>query len=719
MTLKLKSNKVLRVTAIINLLITVFVCILLKYSGLLWNNFDYKLVDVFYKKSVENGQGVKFDKKIVHVNITKETYDYFNTPDLDRKDIARLNNAINVFEPRAMMYDVIFEKKKQAFADSILYSSFANFSGDVYLPVGFQLRGKDVRFRWGSGTAMRLLKNEYIKKLSVAGAGKPKSAEWAMMQQDTFASVSHNSGHINAVADGDAIYRHYPMVVKIDSCYFPAVSLAMFLDYMSVPFDSIKIDWGNAITIPKTANSFLDKDMTIPIDESGNAFIPYPCNWLDAVNHIDAHILLKNAENDEMTASFSNVMGGSFVFVSDISPGVSDIGQTTLEGNVPLVFVHSSLLNAMLGNTFYSEWKNSNVILVVILLSVVFSLSAFPKSNIFFFLSGIFVFGGLIFFTYLQMNSQSLFPLPTVLISTASIWLGILVVMNVMITKEQAFIKGAFAKYVPEKVINKILDNPEALALSGDEKTVSILFSDIVNFTAIAETLSSEKLVKLLNLYFTQMTSIVLEQGGIIDKYIGDGLMAEFGAPLEVPNHANAAVTCALFMRKKLIGLNKQLRTEGLPEINFRVGINTGSVKIGNMGSDQVFDYTVLGDAVNLASRLEGANKAYGTHLMISEYTYEGLTKDLYRTRPLDVIVVKGKTKPVLVYEVFAFSDERLESSDEAYFTAYTRAFNSFTRANYEEARKNFRQALTVRIDDPASLSLLKKISEMSVSGYA
>ena len=112
MTLKLKSNKVLRVTAIINLLITVFVCILLKYSGLLWNNFDYKLVDVFYKKSVENGQGVKFDKKIVHVNITKETYDYFNTPDLDRKDIARLNNAINVFEPRAMMYDVIFEKKE-------------------------------------------------------------------------------------------------------------------------------------------------------------------------------------------------------------------------------------------------------------------------------------------------------------------------------------------------------------------------------------------------------------------------------------------------------------------------------------------------------------------------------------------------------------------------------------------------------------------------------
>ena len=214
------------------------------------------------------------------------------------------------------------------------------------------------------------------------------------------------------------------------------------------------------------------------------------------------------------------------------------------------------------------------------------------------------------------------------------------------------------------------------------------------NFTTLSERLSPQELVRLLNIYLTEMTAIVLEQGGIIDKYIGDGIMAEYGAPIPVPQHADQAVRTALHMQRRLEELRPNGANKVCPELRCRVGINTGTMVVGNIGSEQVFNYTVIGDAVNLASRLEGANKHYQTLVMISEFTHDCLTPNLFRTRLLDAIRVKGRLQPVKVYEVYGESTDAIPADDLAYYHAYDEACAAYLERRFDVARAQFEAAL-------------------------
>jgi adenylate cyclase len=189
--------------------------------------------------------------------------------------------------------------------------------------------------------------------------------------------------------------------------------------------------------------------------------------------------------------------------------------------------------------------------------------------------------------------------------------------------------------------------------------------------------------------------------------------MAEFGAPLPMPDHAEKAVRAGIEMQKRLQELRSAWRNDGLPELHCRVGINTGPMVIGNMGSDQVFDYTVIGDAVNLASRLEGANKLYNTRLMISEYTQQALQPGVFRTRVLDVIRVKGKSRPVRVFEVYGETRLPLPPEDELYYAAYQEAMELYLARQFDRAGEKFRAALNIRPGDPASAEMLKRTGNL------
>ncbi len=212
-------------------------------------------------------------------------------------------------------------------------------------------------------------------------------------------------------------------------------------------------------------------------------------------------------------------------------------------------------------------------------------------------------------------------------------------------------IKKAFSKYLSPSVLKSVLADPDNMKLGGEKVEATILFSDIAGFTTISENCQPEVISHLINTYMTAMTSIILKYNGTIDKFIGDAIMAFWGAPVPDPDHALNACRTAVAMQERLITLRDELRGMGLPEITVRIGLNTGMVIAGNMGSEDLFDYTVLGDAVNLASRLEGANKQFGTGIMISRYTYEKVS-DWVEARLLGRISVKGKAEEVEVYEL-------------------------------------------------------------------
>jgi adenylate cyclase len=218
--------------------------------------------------------------------------------------------------------------------------------------------------------------------------------------------------------------------------------------------------------------------------------------------------------------------------------------------------------------------------------------------------------------------------------------------------KSDKFLRDTFSSYLSGDLLQELIDNPDSLNLGGEKKELSILFSDIRGFTTISESMSPEELIILLNRYFTPMTKSVLHNKGMLDKYIGDAVMAFFNAPIDVPEHADAVCRCALSMIDKLDKLNKDLAAEGSDvHIKIGVGINTAEVIVGNIGSDDRKEYTVIGDGVNLASRVEGLTKNYGVSILITEFTLQKLSPE-FTCREIEHVKVKGKDEAVVLYEL-------------------------------------------------------------------
>ena len=711
MKLKLKSRKLIIRILLINFLLTLFLSLAIYIFNIPWNTLDYKAVDALYKKNLKDGYGPKKSGKIILLNITDSTYDYFGINYLRRNDLAKVNNVLYYFNPNAIFYDIVFPRSSidssdQSFAESIKQN------GNVYLPVGFSISDKGKKFQWGSGYFYNLLMNGDYYNLEENSSGKPYYASYALPQNEIFAQAAYNTGHISIVRDHDGIIRHYPMIIKIDSLFFPAISLQIFLDYNKIPFNKLKIDWGHSITIPALKNSFLNKDVVIPIDDHGLAFIPFPGFWKDEKN-MQVQNLLKYSRNQDNLDDLMDFFGGNFVFISDISVGTSDLGQITTEDNVPLVSVHAALLDALLMNDFYTELRPLSVSALIFPLGLILGLFSVFRRNTPLYISALLIIGGLILFSFYEMKSFQLFPLVTSAGAVLVLTIGMILSLNVIISKDQAFIKSAFSKYVPTNVVDQLLENPGMLKLGGEERILTILFSDIADFTTISESMKSTELVPFLNEYLSEMTDIIINEKGTIDKYIGDAILAEFGAPIPMEDHANTAVTTAISMQRKIKELNKNWESREFPLLRSRIGINTGQVIIGNMGSDRVFDYTVIGDPVNLASRLESANKRYNTLIMISEFTYKEIDKDKFKTRILDVIKVKGKTRAVKVYEVCGFMSDFFSDQDNDYYKLYEEAFNLYLGKNFAKAKELFERSLLSRPNDPASQQMLTRIKNI------
>jgi adenylate cyclase len=241
--------------------------------------------------------------------------------------------------------------------------------------------------------------------------------------------------------------------------------------------------------------------------------------------------------------------------------------------------------------------------------------------------------------------------------SLAAAWMTGVLLQFLQARRERAQIRGMFAQYVPEAVVAELIRNPDKLVLGGEEREMSALFSDVEGFTSISEHLTPTQLVELLNEYLTEMTQCVTDEGGIIDKYEGDAIIAEFGAPLPCADHAQRAARTALAMQERLAGLRRDWALRGKPQLKARVGINSGLMVVGNMGSRQIFDYTAMGDAMNLASRLEGVNKFYGSAILLSGESWARLER-AFLGRCLDAIRVKGRREPVQLWELIARADD-------------------------------------------------------------
>ncbi|MDQ3232470.1 MAG: CHASE2 domain-containing protein, partial [Pseudobdellovibrionaceae bacterium] len=268
---------------------------------------------------------------------------------------------------------------------------------------------------------------------------------------------------------------------------------------------------------------------------------------------------------------------------------------------------------------------------------------------------------------------------------------------------ERKKLKGAFQHYLSPEVINQMLEHPEEMQLGGVRQELTVLFSDVRGFTTISESLSPEKLCELMNDYFTPMTSLILRSGGVLDKYIGDAIMAFWGAPVALPNHADIAAQVALDMLRALDHVRLDFKRKQFPSIDIGIGLNTGPMSVGNMGSLERFTYTVMGDAVNLGSRLEGLTKDYGIPIIISEYTQKQLTPGRFITRDLDYIRVKGKLEPVHVYELVRPETFRSMQDLGKFIETFHIGRQAYKDKRWDDAMSAFHSCLLQKPEDTVS----------------
>jgi len=260
--------------------------------------------------------------------------------------------------------------------------------------------------------------------------------------------------------------------------------------------------------------------------------------------------------------------------------------------------------------------------------------------------------------------------------------------------------KGYFAQYVDAKVVEEITRSPEKVRLGGEKREVTLLFADIRAFTTISERMAPEDVAKFLNKYLTTMTRIITHRGGMLDKYIGDAIVAVFGAPLPNPEHATDACLAAVEMIETLAKLRD---TDEPPwaNLDIGIGINTGEATVGNMGSDYLFDYTAIGDNVNLASRLEGLNKFYGTQILVTEGTMRR-AGDGIEARELDVIGVKGRSQSVRLFQVLAGTEVRERAREST--PVFERGLEAYRRGEWDRAVEEFEKALSIEKSGPCRL---------------
>ncbi|MCX8123566.1 MAG: adenylate/guanylate cyclase domain-containing protein [Spirochaetes bacterium] len=390
-----------------------------------------------------------------------------------------------------------------------------------------------------------------------------------------------------------------------------------------------------------------------------------------------------------------------------------DIGVTPLSSEYLMVGTYHNFINTVLQQAYIHQipqWIDYSLILffAIVLVLAVQRLSA--TGTIIAIVGTLVVYNivNIVLFSFKNLYMDQLGVSLAILLPSA-------IISSVKFMSEESqkrYIKEVFSKYMAPRVVEELIKDPGKLQLGGELRNISIFFSDVAGFSSISEKLTPPQLVALLNEYLSEMTDIILRYEGTVDKYEGDAIIAFFGAPLAFEDHPERVCLAAIDMKRRLAELREEWRKKGTFELKVRMGINTGDAVVGNMGSRQRMDYTMMGDAVNLASRLEGANKYYGTYTMISETTYERV-KDIIEARELDLIRVVGKEQPIKVYELLGKKGTLPDYMYEM-LKKYNEGLALFRERQWDEALSAFKAGVKIVPDDGPCKTYIERCKEFA-----
>jgi adenylate cyclase len=576
-------------------------------------------------------------------------------------------------------------------------------------------------------------------------------ARWWINIPQIAANTKH-SGAFNAFLDLDGTVRRSLLFSRRGNQYMPSLALKTFLVANKYALKATLANEsqpknGVIAKVVKRLDVLDDSGksvMEIPVDPFARIMINYSGKknmfpYISAGDLLSDHptAVVGSREFNQTTGRFSfrekrvdkrEFLKDKILMVSATAVGIYDLRVTPFEENYPGVETHANLLSNLMIER--DRLQNRNVQGPGFLYTI--------ENESLYMWPSLLLLGGLL--TILLSAFGSITGLLITLVAIATVYLTdkyIIFKSGVVVTiifplaliaanfisltfykyfteeKKKRQLKGTFEKYVSPSIVAEVLSDPENIELGGKKMELTVMFSDVRGFTSISEKLDPRALSNLLNSYLTPMTNLVFANKGTLDKYMGDAIMAFWGAPIHFPDHAQHACRCALKMLVKLKELQEEYRSKGLPEIDIGIGLNTGEMSVGNMGSDTVRSYTVMGDAVNLGSRLEGINKQYGTRIIISEFTHQAI-QDTFVTREVDWVRVKGKAQPVRIFELIA--EGSVDDKKTLLLEAFAKGFALYHLGEFKNAIEAFTASLTIEPNDAVSQLYLERCQKYLIT---
>lgn len=612
---------------------------------------------------------------ILIVPIDEESERLLDEKEADRRQLhADLVTTLTRHHPKLIVYDLYFDSETTPDADKAFANALYNAYDEerqtplVILPVRFD--------------------NHLIRPLEM------------------FADNVGRGGVINIEKDRDNIIRSLPVLFVSGDEYYFTLSLVAAAQYKG-GFDDIAFPERDMLVLQEAS-----KKEVLRVAIPGNQF------YINYIGGRFSYPMLTFAEI--LRGEFQpEMLAGKVIFIGPASQTAKDFYLTPFQQPAQRYIRANNLQDARFSKTetfgveihaqaFQTILESSEISPLSLFWTIVLILVSGILSGILFFQDRKFLLNSV----FLLALSGVLWGISYYLFTIRYLWitvtpLQVMLVVNyvagigfqraVSLHKRNQ-IKRAFEYYVSSSVAEEMLQHPEKLHLGGEQKFLTILFADIRSFTTLSEGMTPTELVALLNEYLTAMTDIVMKYDGTLDKYIGDAIMAFYGAPLDQADHAKRACATALEMLVKLQELQQHWQAQNKPLINIGIGVNSGQMTVGNMGSEKRFDYTVMGDAVNLGSRLEGLTKHYGVQIILSEFTYQVINTD-FLVRELDCVRVKGKNKPVTIYELVGQADQ-FDGNPPEWIELFHQGRAAYKQQHWESALDYFQQVLRLRPHD-------------------
>ncbi|MCJ7611868.1 MAG: adenylate/guanylate cyclase domain-containing protein, partial [Candidatus Aminicenantes bacterium] len=565
-------------------------------------------------------------------------------------------------QARAVFFDMIFsEPSVYGVEDDADLARTMKESDRVFVP-----------FTVSAAPAEDAAPDRLLARLALRGRAVPPAATRAVrsvsIPLDDILSSARGAGNVQFSPDGDSIYRRMRLVSSYKDMVLPSLPLAL-AEFAAGPQDLRKI----------------------PLDPSGQMIIRYHGGLGTYKNYSIAAIInswaqIESGQKPQIPAA---EFTGKVVFVAGSAPGLMDLRPSPLNPKSPGTEIHAAALDNLLRRDFI-RFPASAVSFLLMLGFCIFTavgvthLKRFWTILVFFILSLALPAGAAVLGLASGYWLQFVAPIVGILLS----FIGAAVINYQTEGRQRRFIKSAFRYYLSPAVIEQVLNDPSRLRLGGEKRDITSFFSDVAGFTSISEGLKPEELVNLLNAYLSEMTDIILDTGGTLDKYEGDAIIAFWNAPLDQPDHGLRACRAALRCQRRLAEMQPDLQKRFGRGLRVRIGLNSGPAVVGNMGSASRFDYTAMGDTINLASRLEGACKAYGLSVLIGEETYL-LVKEAIACREVDTLRVVGKSRPVRVYEILGETGTRTPEQTAA-LDRYHRALTAYKIKEWAKAESLF-----------------------------